>query len=238
MTVNHDRWADSAGAYVLGAMAPDERAQFETHLATCPACREEVDDLRPAAEALPMASPPVLPPRALKDRIMAEVEREADLLASAGPAADRATAPQPRSRPRRRGLSWLSGWRLAPVAAVLIVAAVLAISSLTGGTTTYTAQVQASGASAELEVSDDRATLVGTHLPAPPEGKVYEVWLMPKGSTTPEPTSVLFKPNADGSVEAKIPGSMADVQQVLVTAEPPSGSAKPTSNPVLSATLT
>jgi anti-sigma-K factor RskA len=176
-----------------------------------------------------MASPPVLPPRALKDRIMAEVEREAELLASirpAHPAADR--APQP--RPRRRGLSWLSGWRLAPVAAVLIVAVVLAISSLSGGgTTTYTAEVKPAGARAALEVSDDRATLVGTNLPAPPEGKVYEVWLMPKGSTTPEPTSVLFKPDPEGSV--------ADVQQVLVTAEPPAGSATPTSDPVLSATL-
>jgi anti-sigma-K factor RskA len=235
MTVDHDRWADSAGAYVLGAMTADERKRFESHLATCPACREEVDDLRPAAEALPMASPPVLPPRALKDRVMAEVEREAALLASAGDAADRAGAPQPRERRRR---SWLSGWRLAPVAAVLIVAAVLAVSSLTGGgTTTYTAQVPASGASAELKVSDDQATLVMTDFPAPPAGKVYEVWLMPKGSTTPQPTSVLFKPNADGSVEAKIPGSMTDVQQVLVTAEPPSGSATPTSDPVLSATL-
>jgi anti-sigma-K factor RskA len=236
MTVDHDRWADSAGAYVLGAMAPEERAQYETHLATCPACREEVDDLRPAAEALPMASPPVLPPRALKDRIMAEVEREADLLASAGPAADRAPAPTR----RRRTPSWLSGWRLAPVAAVLIVAVALAIASLTGGgTTTYTAQVQASGASAQLHVSDDdQATLVASHLPAPPEGKVYEVWLMPKGSTTPQPTSVLFKPDADGTVEAELPGSVADVQQVLVTAEPPSGSATPTSDPILAAKLT
>jgi anti-sigma-K factor RskA len=176
----------------------------------------------------------VLPPRALKDRIMAEVEREANLLASAGPAADRAPAP----RARRRAPAWLSGWRLAPVAAVLIVAAVLAISSLTGGgTTTYTAQVQAPGARAELEVSDDRATLVMSDFPAPPEGKVYEVWLMPKGSTTPEPTSVLFTPNADGVARAKLPGSIADVHQVLVTAEPEGGSATPTSNPVLSATL-
>jgi anti-sigma-K factor RskA len=235
MTVDHDRWADSAGAYVLGAMAPDEREQFETHLATCTACREEVDDLRPAAEALPMASPPVLPPRVLKDRIMAEVEREAALLASAGDAADRSPAPQPRERRRR---SWLSGWRLAPVAAVLIVAAVLAVSSLTGGgPTTYTAQVQASGATAHLKVEDDQATLVAANLPAPPAGKVYEVWLMPKGSTTPEPTSVLFKPNADGAVEAKIPGSMADVQQVIVTDEPPTGTATPTGHPLLSATL-
>jgi anti-sigma-K factor RskA len=236
MTVDHDRWADSAGAYVLGAMTADERKRFESHLATCAACREEVDDVRPAAEALPMASPPVLPPPALKDRIMAEVEREAALLASAGDAADRAPAPQPSERRRR---SWLSGWRLAPVAAVLIVAAVLAVSSLTGGgTTTYTAQVQASGATAHLKVEDDQATLVGANLPAPPEGKVYEVWLMPKGSTTPQPTNVLFKPNADGSVEAKIPGSMAGVQQVIVTDEPPNGTAKPTGNPLLSATLT
>jgi anti-sigma-K factor RskA len=228
MTVDHDRWADSAGAYVLGAMPSEERAQFETHLATCPACREEVDDLRPAAEALPMASPPVLPPRALKDRIMTEVQREADLLAA---------TPKPGGRARYRAPSWLSGWRLAPVAAVLIVAAVLAISALTGGgTTTYTAQVTAPGAHAQLHVSDDRGTLVG-NLPAPPAGKVYEVWLMPEGSKTPEPTSVLFKPNADGSVEARIPGSLADVHQVLVTAEPPSGSATPTSDPVLSATL-
>ena len=237
MTVDHDRWTDSAGAYVLGAMAPDERARFESHLATCATCREEVDELRPAAEALPMASPPVLPPRELKDRIMAEVEREAALLASAGATADGAPAPPP--RPRRRGLSWLSGWRLVPVGAVLIVAAVLAVAALSGGgTTTYTAQVQASGATAHIKVEDDQATLVAANLPAPPAGKVYEVWLMPKGSTTPQPTSVLFTPNADGTVEAKIPGSMANVQQVIVTDEPPNGTATPTGDALLSATLT
>lgn len=236
MTVEHDRWADSAGAYVLGAMPADERAQFETHLATCTACREEVDDLRPAAEALPMASPPVLPPRALKDRVMAEVEREAALLASAGEGADRAATRPARSGPSRRVASWLS-WRLAPVAAVVVVAVVLAASSLTGGTTTYTAQVSAPRATAQLKVDDDQATLVAANLPAPPQGKVYEVWLMPKGSTTPEPTSVLFTPGTDGTVEAKIPGSMADVQQVIVTDEPPTGTAKPTGNPILSATL-
>ena len=67
----------AAGAYVLGAMAPDERDEFEAHLVTCTICSGEVDELRPAAEALPMASPPMVPPAALKDRIMAEVEREA-----------------------------------------------------------------------------------------------------------------------------------------------------------------
>jgi anti-sigma-K factor RskA len=229
---DHDRWADAAGAYVLGAMPAREREQFESHLATCATCQADVDELRPAAEALPMASPPMLPPPALKDRIMAEVEREAALLAQAGPAADRPAA----ARERRRFRLSL-GWRLAPVAALLIVVAVLAVSSLGGGTRTYTADVNASGATAHVKVDDDRATLVAENLPAPPGGKVYEVWLMPKGSDVPEPTSVLFKPRGDGSVEAKLPGSMANVGQVLVTDEPANGTAKPTGDVLIAATL-
>jgi anti-sigma-K factor RskA len=232
MTVNeHTRWVDSAGAYVLGAMPADERERFEAHLETCPECREEVDELRPAAEALPMASPPVVPPRALKDRVMAEVEREAALLAQAGPDADR---PRPaREKRRRGGWAWLSGWRLAPVAVALVLAGVLAGSLLGGGTKTY----QFQGASAELEVTDDGATLVADNLAAPPEGKVYEVWLKPKGSDTPEPTDVLFTPRSDGAATAAIPGDVSDVEQVLVTAEPMGGSATPTSDPVMTATL-
>ena len=33
-------------AYVLGALAPDEHAAFEAHLATCAACRDRVRELR------------------------------------------------------------------------------------------------------------------------------------------------------------------------------------------------
>jgi anti-sigma factor RsiW len=58
---DHERWNDTAAAYVLGAMAVAEREEFEAHLSTCEICREEVDELRPAAEALPMASPLMVP---------------------------------------------------------------------------------------------------------------------------------------------------------------------------------
>jgi anti-sigma-K factor RskA len=227
---DHGRWADTAGAYVLGAMAPAERGEFERHLETCVICREEVDELRPAAEALPMASPPLQPPAALKDRIMAEVEREAELLAQAGAGADR---PAPRRR-ERRGLGWLSGWRLAPVAAALLVAGVLAGAALTGpDSRTYAFE----GQSARLEVEGDSARLVARDLPAPPAGRVYEVWVMPKGSDTPEPTDVLFTPRGDGSAVAAIPGSVDDIQQVLVTDEPFEGSDEPTGELLMSAEL-
>jgi len=228
---DHARWADTAGAYVLGAMVSAERDQFEAHLATCAVCQEEVDELRPAAEALPMASPPMRPPKGLKDRIMAEVEREAALLGAAGAGADR---PERTERPRRRA-SWLSGWRLAPVAAALLIAGVLAGTALDGGgSRTYAFEGRAA---AQLEVEGDRATLVARDLPAPPEGRVYEVWVMPKGSEIPRPTDVLFVPRSDGSAVAAIPGSVDDVQQVLVTDEPFGGSDEPTGKLLMSAEL-
>jgi anti-sigma-K factor RskA len=234
-TTNHERWTDSAGAYVLDAMPPDERDEFEAHLTTCTICSDEVDELRPAAQALPMASPPMAPPPALKDRIMAEVDREAQLLAQAGASADR---PEP-ARRRRRSLSWLGGWRLAPVAAALLIAGVLAGTALDGtDTRTISADVTAPGASAQLEVSGEKATLVAQNLPAPRGGRVYEVWVWPKDSDTPEPTNVLFVPRGDGSAEAAIPGSVSDMQKVLVTDEPMGGSDTPTTDPILAATTT
>jgi anti-sigma-K factor RskA len=226
---DHTRWADTAGAYVLGAMASAERGEFEAHLATCAVCQEEVDELRPAADALPMASPPMLPPPELKDRIMVEVEREAELLASAGGDADREERPR-----RRRRFGWLSDWRLAPVAAALLIAGVLLGVSL-GGPESESYPFDRAGAA--LEVEGDKATLVAQDLPAPPEGRVYEVWLMPKGSDTPEPTDVLFTPRSDGSAVAAIPGTLDDVQQVLVSDEPRGGSDSPTGEILMAAEI-
>lgn len=232
---DHERWADAAGAYVLEAMPGDEREAFERHLEGCATCREEVEELLPAARALPMASPPVAPPAALKTRIMAEVEREAALLAQVGPAADR-----PPAR-RWRAPAWLSGWRLAPVAAALLVAGVLAGTAIDregGGAVRTVAMTvdpeRAPGATARLRVGEEDAVLIAEGLPAPPGGRVYQVWVMPQGSDTPEPTNALFLPRTDGSVAAAIPGA-ADAKMVLVTDEPRGGADVPSRTPLMSA---
>ena len=102
----HDRFQDAAATYVLGALTDDELQNYEAHLQQCATCRDEVEYLRVAAEALPVSPPPMLPPPALKARIMAEVEREAALLAAAGPEADR--PPAPKRRRRRFALPRLS----------------------------------------------------------------------------------------------------------------------------------
>lgn len=232
MGPDHERWVDAAGVYVLGALPEDELAAYEAHLASCPTCRAETEELRVAAQALPLSAPPMLPPPALKQRIMAEVEREAELLASAG------GAPRP-AAPKRRRLRL----RL-PMPAVALACAALLAGVVAGGVLfssgddaqTIPFQSTMQGASAELEVSDDGATIVAHGLQAPPDGKVYMVWIQRPGQA-PEPTSALFTPRRDGSATASVTGDMEGVETVLVNEEPLGGSTTPTSQPFLTASV-
>jgi anti-sigma-K factor RskA len=226
VTNEHERWADAAGAYLLEAMEPDERAAYEAHLATCPDCRAEVDALAPAAEAIPVGSAPVSPPPELKARIMATVDREAQLLRAAGPEADR-----PPARRRRRAFLLPS---LAAVTAVLI-AGVLVVLALDRGGETWEGTVdraQAPQAHGEMHMNEGGGELVLRGLPAPPEGRVYQVWLMPEGGHTPQATDALFTPRSDGSAVAAVPETDG-MDAVLVTDEPDGGSTRPSGAPVL-----
>jgi anti-sigma-K factor RskA len=237
---DHERWQDSAGAYLLGALPDDEVAAFEAHLAACETCRAEVDALQVAVDALPMTAPQIAPPAALKDRIMVEVRREAALLAAAGPEADRPPAAAPEPRRRRRFTLTLP----APLAAALAAGALAvgvavggAVFGGGGGTRTVTASVdhaRAPRASAQLQIHDGHAVLVVQGMPAPRGGRVYEVWLQ-RSSGAVVPTNALFTPRTDGAATTSVAQSLAGVEQVLVSSEPPGGSLQPTTKPVIAA---
>lgn len=49
---DHEKYREWAAAFVLGALGPDDRAAFETHLAGCETCRADVADLAPVAGLL------------------------------------------------------------------------------------------------------------------------------------------------------------------------------------------
>ena len=83
---------------------------------------------------------------------------------------------------------------------------------------------------AQLRISHNQAELVVSHLPPPPAGRIYEVWLK-RGSTSPAPTSALFSVTADGAATVDVPGDLHGVSQVLVTQEPAGGSRVSTHSP-------
>jgi anti-sigma-K factor RskA len=234
-TGDHRSWEDAGAAYLLGALDDGERRDFEAHLATCRECREEVARLRVATDALPASPRQLAPPPELKDRIMAIVNAEAELLRAAGPEADRV---KPRE-PRRRFAWWPPRPALALAVALLVLvvgvgAGIVGSGGLGGGgTRTVVAKVTVPEASAKLIVrEDDHSTLVTHGLPNPSPGRVYQVWIQHHGKD-PQPTDALFDVRKDGSASVDVPGSLKGVEAVMVTSEPDGGSQVPTRQPVV-----
>jgi anti-sigma-K factor RskA len=205
----------------LGALPAAEAADFEAQMARDADLRAEVERLRVAVDALPASPIQLAPPPELKDRIMSVVNAEAELLRAAGPDADR---PQP----ARRRWSWRGGLAVAAAAcAVLVVAVVIGVSG--GSDQVVTASL---GHARLIERGSGHSTLTATGLPSPGAGRVYQVWLQHKGGR-PRPTNALFGARRDGIASVDVPGSLKNVDAVLVTSEPEGGSDAPTRPPVI-----
>ena len=232
----HDHYDDAIAPYLLKALPDDERQDFEAHLLGCADCRTEVSRLQVAVDVLPASVPQYEAPPELRDRIMSVVHREAELLAAAGPEADRPPAPRAAER-EKRGWNFrmprlaIGGTLAGAVAGVVLGAVLLSDDPLTR---TVPAEVAIQGAQASLVVHDDDSKLVAKDLPAPPAGRVYQVWVKRPGRD-PEATDALFTVRSDGSAVVSVPGSMDGVEAVLVTDEPEGGSLAPTRKPIISA---
>jgi anti-sigma-K factor RskA len=231
------RHRDDAGPWVLGALDEADARAFALHLESCSDCRLEVAELQIVADVLPMAAPQLVPPPALKSRIMGVVKSEAELLRAAGPEADRPPAPAPRES---RRFGWLG--RLRPLPAAVLATALLALGVVggvllsDGESTTSHPGFGPKGAQVALRVTGDHGELDVRGMPAAPSGRVYQVWLL-SGKDKPRPTHTLFTVPSDGRARVEILESLKGTDQVLVTAEPPGGSKQPTSAPLMGAKL-
>jgi anti-sigma-K factor RskA len=227
---------EDAAAWLLGALGDEEAQDFEQRLEHSAAARAEVEALREAADALPYAVEPVGPPPELRDRIMAIVESEAELLHATAATADRPPPPQ------RRRWSWLRPAPLAAAACALVLAGVVAGVLIAGSGSeparTVAAQVSGAGmpdARGRLEIADGKAELVVDGMGAAPSGHVYQVWVLHEGETEPVP-GALFDVDRDGHGTTALP-DVDDVTTVMVSVEPEGGSEHPTTDPVLEASL-
>ena len=200
---------EQAAGFALDALDPDEAAEFERHLAICPACEDELAGLQMTAAALAFAVDSAVPRPGLRGRVLDTGARVVPL------------------RRRRRPQLVTAAAVLAACAAIALVVRPWDDGQSLGGIRRYSAQ----GARATLLV--DRAggaVLSVRHLPPPPAGKAYEVWVIARGKTVPAG-------RLRGSLTAltrPVPAGAA----VAVSVEPLNGSRQPTGPLLLRAETT
>jgi anti-sigma-K factor RskA len=226
-----------AAAYVLGALEDDELQRYGEHMQGCAQCRAEVAELQVVVDELPMSVPAAAAPEGLRERILADVRSEAELLNAAGHAADK---PIESGRPWYRRHDFLLGAGAAATAGLAaLVAVLIAVGSsshakivVTPGKGVGTAR----SAEVSLKQGNGRAELIVAHMPPPSLGRIYEVWLV-HDSGAPKPTNALFSVTSGGSGAVDVPNSLHGVKEVLVTSEPAGGSQHPTRAPVIAVAL-
>jgi anti-sigma-K factor RskA len=233
---DHTRYDDTAAPYLLGALTDLERQAFERHLAGCAACREDVERMRPAAEALPRSVTPLEAPPRIKAALMEIVDREAS---------EQDAVERPSLRDRVRGLvPSLGGMR--PAAAWVSASFLLAVGLLTGfgvsrvvsgdESRTITASADRSRvpeASGSLRIEDDGeegAVLRVYGLPSPGRDRVYQAWVERDGEIVPQST---FDVSRNGSATPAVTENLSDADQVMVTREARGGARAPSEEPVL-----
>lgn len=233
------------GAYALHALEPAERAEFERHLAACPACAQEVGELTATAARLGQAVG-VTPPAALKERVLRQI------------ATERQDPPRV-ARPSHAGggtgrRRTLSRFALAACLAVAAAAGGIAVwqhqeateaqgqaqasqrrsdalaSVLGAPDATLTAGRLSNGASGTVVVSrgHDMAAFIASGLPEAPAGKVYQLWYEDGGKMR---AAGLLAPR-NGSDAVLMAGPVAKASGMGITVEPAGGSRQPTTDPL------
>ncbi len=235
------QWQELAAPYALSALAQEERAEFEAHLAECATCRAEVQAFREVSGLLAHAAPAAVPPRALRERILRGARQVRPIAA--------------RGRPL---LPWL-----AAAAAVLAVAAGygywtarVAQTALRGALDSTRARLDSANqlVAAVLDSAVGTADLAATgkppsmrlfwnharnlvvvaafELPPAPAGRTYQLWAIKKGQAPVSVGTFNTPPAGRTVVTLRMPaGFKPDLS--AVTEEPAGGSRQPTQQPFL-----
>jgi anti-sigma-K factor RskA len=232
MTTNSPDSHTSTGAYAADALPSKER---ERHLAVCPACPQEVAEMRAALTRLAEAAAEP-PPPALRARVLAEVGRTRQL------------PPVPEQSVRRGRGRWWTGTPLQVAAAALLIVAVALGALLTQRQHQLDDQRQlvaeitsvlndpnrlvttaglSSGGSSTAIVSNGKAVFLAGDLPPVASDRTYQLWVISPGHTTS--AGLLGRGHsAQALVPAVRPGD-----SLAVTVEPAGGSPQPTTAPLV-----
>jgi anti-sigma-K factor RskA len=214
--VDNNALHELTAGYALDALDASEERTYESHLAHCPRCQEELATLSASASALAFAAEPAEPPIALRERIL-EVAR----------------AERPNVVPLRPSYT---SYGIRALAVAATVAAVglgiwnVALHSRLDRSHEALRGIALHGAAGSVVVGPNgQGTLVVAGLKAPPPGKTYEAWVIRDGKATP---AGIFRSDGGTAVvhlRRPVPGGAI----VGVTVEKAGGSTQPTSQPFI-----
>ncbi|HEV8583648.1 MAG TPA: anti-sigma factor [Methylomirabilota bacterium] len=223
---------EDLAALALGSLERGEHARVEAHVATCASCAQHLADHREIAATLPLALTPAPPPPDLWPAILVEARRR---------------------RPGARRWGRVAGWTAVAAAVAGLIAwnvglqlelaryaegpqveklarrpARLVILKGSAAQPNASARVFAAvdGRSGHLAISG---------LPRLPDGRVYQLWFVPK--TAPAAAAATFSVDAEGRawVVIKVPGPLDDMRALIVTEEAAPGGSAPTGAALLEA---
>jgi anti-sigma-K factor RskA len=245
-----DSMRDLAPGYALGALTPEETRSFEAALATSPELQREVAELR-ELNALLAQRDRLAPPPGLKQRLRERIgtEKRAALPTRASGARTRSRAPQ-----------LLLGFGLA---ASLVLAAGLylrlrSLQQTLSGSEQRLAEREAT-LNALLEPTVQLTTLTATGQAPPivqvfwnraantlilhtfrlkpaPDGRTYQLWLLPKQGKPIPSTLFNTEPTGHQLVQGITVPADQQIAGFALTVEPAGGSPQPTTTPILAGT--
>jgi anti-sigma-K factor RskA len=250
----HEQFTEDLALYALNTLEGEDRANLEKHLATCSACRLELEQLRGDGALLALSVMGPKPPQRSRQRLLDAVAKES------APTLSQKTRKHGPPSARRSWWGFL-GW--AATAAVIVFAASLWKENSALKQSVASASAQASQSTRELDdlrriaapliaPEAQRVTLVAmktppqaqgkafymrnrsslvfvaNNMPALPSQKAYELWLIPmQGAPIP---AGMFKPDAHGSatvVNPPLPAGM-EAKAFAITVENEAGATTPT----------
>lgn len=247
--IDHREYEDLLAAAALGAVTAAEHERLRRHMRTCATCRAAYSRLLSAADALPLMVEEREPSTALRERLRAQVGAPARPAAPPVPPGEPDIVPLPQvpepvvlPPPRARRIA--PGWIMIAAAMLLIglVAGALLGRYLIADDGEPDGQEIAMESPAGLALDDATLTWLpeegvlrfsAPELPAPPEGQVYQVWLIAGEDQPPTPVGTV---DAAGRFATTVDRDRFGT--FAITVEPgPLGSPAPTSDPVIVAEL-
>ncbi|MCR1161351.1 anti-sigma factor [Paenarthrobacter sp. UW852] len=245
------RVLELAEIYALDAVSDDERAMIDEYVKDAPEAPEFLERVREARETLAVSfAPEEEPPAALFGNIMDRITKDAATEpasapaapAVAGPAVDDLAAARAKREERRNGGArrWIVG---AAAAAALALGGIGVGSYVSAQNDPVNQVLQAQdvqkqsaavpgGGTATISASsakDSFVVLMNGVAPAP-EGKVYQLWTLPKDGSAPVPQGTM---DAQTLSKPAVVKGLSSASSVAITVEPAGGSKAPTTAPVL-----